>query len=327
MVQRWKIPDSLSGIRADHYLVYHIGRISRSKAQKVIASGDFRLEQQLLKPSRRLKAGDWVELWRVPPDSSDIEHLTIPILYQDERILALNKPGNIAIHPSARYLYQTVTHWLKTHFPGKPIHPCHRLDRETSGILLCSQNRATDSALKQAFMKGQVEKTYWAFVEGHLDREIDCARPLCLQGGRGKVAIKMIEDSSGFASQTYFRPLRYDPMTDWTLVECKPKTGRQHQIRAHLALEGFPIVGDKLYSMGEDFFDAYTRGVADLSQLPLPRQALHARSIRFELQSQIYSLECSHPFFDAFLTPNPDEPSTQLVMDALPGLAETDGLS
>lgn len=301
VVQRWKIPDFLNGIRADHYLVHHVGRISRNKAQKIIASGDFRLQDQMLKASKRLRAGDPVELWRTPPDSPKIDQVHVPVIYQDANLLIINKPGNLAIHPSARYLFQTLTHWLRTHYPDEPIHPCHRLDRETSGVMVCARKRETESVIKQAFMAGNIQKTYWALVEGRLAKPLVCERPLALQGSRGKVAIKMIEDPNGQTCETHFRPLRYDPVSNWTLVECTPKTGRQHQIRAHLALEGHPIVGDKLYAMGEDFFDAFTQNTANMNLLPLPRQALHAKRLEFELDGANYIFEAEHPFFDAFL--------------------------
>ncbi|MEI6790269.1 MAG: RluA family pseudouridine synthase [Myxococcaceae bacterium] len=301
VVQRWKIPDFLSGIRADHYLVHHVGRISRNKAQKIIASGDFRLEHQILKSSKRLKAGDPVELWRVPPDSPKVEHLQIPIIYEDSKLLVIHKPGNLAVHPSARYLYQTLTNWLKINYPGVPIHPCHRLDRETSGILVCAKDRQTESQIKRAFMAGTIEKTYWALVEGRFAKPISCSRPLALQGSRGLVAIKMIEDlEHGSSTQTDFTPISYDPVLNWSLVECNPKTGRQHQIRAHLALEGYPIVGDKLYAMGEEFFDAYTKNEANLGLLPLPRQALHAKRLRLTLDGQEHVFESHDALFDAF---------------------------
>lgn len=302
VVQRWKIPNFLNGIRADHYLVHHVGRISRNKAQKIIASGDFRLEHQMLKCSKRLKAGDPVELWRVPPDSPQLEQLKIQIIYEDSQLLVIHKPGNLAVHPSARYLYQTLTHWLKINYPNQPIHPCHRLDRETSGLLVCAKDPQTESKIKSAFMTGKVKKTYWAVVEGRFAKPISCTRPLALQGSRGLVAIKMIEDAEqGSLAHTEFQPINYNPVLNWSLIECHPKTGRQHQIRAHLALEGFPIVGDKLYSMGEEFFDAYTKNQANLRSLPLPRQALHAQKLEFELDGKVHVFESHDPLLDRFL--------------------------
>ncbi|MES2504287.1 MAG: RluA family pseudouridine synthase [Myxococcota bacterium] len=301
VVQRWKIPVDLGGIRADHYLVHHIGRISRTKARQIIESGDFRLEKSPLKPSKRLHPGDLVELWRVPPDSPKIDAIQIPVVYEDDHILVINKPGNLAIHPSARYLYQTLTHWLKVHYPGQSVHPCHRLDRETSGILICAKTREAQSQIKRAFQNGEIRKVYLALVEGRMAQPVTSTRPLALQGDRGLVAIKMIEDTiGGLPCKTEITPLRYDPVYNWTLVQCEPKTGRQHQLRAHLALEGYPIAGDKLYGMGEEFFDAYTRSEANLTLLPLPRQALHAQRIHFELDGVEHVFEAHHPFFDAF---------------------------
>ncbi len=299
VVQRWQIPSHLAGIRADHYLVHHIGRISRNKAQKIIEVGDFRLCHGLLKPSKRLQSGDSVELWRIPPDRPEDFKLDIQVIFEDEHLLVINKPGNLAVHPSARYLYQTLTHWLKERYPGIPVHPCHRLDRETSGVLICAKDRPTESEIKRGFMNGQIEKIYLALVEGLMARPISCHRSLRLQGSDGLVAIKMIEDPKGLECHTEFKPLHYDPVSNWTLVECAPKTGRQHQIRAHSALEGYPIAGDKLYAMGESFFDAYTKNEANLTLLPLPRQALHAQRVKLTLDGEIHVFEAYHPFFSA----------------------------
>ncbi|MBL4817916.1 MAG: RluA family pseudouridine synthase [Deltaproteobacteria bacterium] len=292
VVQRWYVPHHLGGIRADRYLVHHIGRISRNKAQKIIEAGDFKLSSALLKPSRKLRSGDTVELWRIPPDSPEDLLSNIKVIFEDEKLLILSKPGDLAIHPTARYLYRTLTYWLKVNYPGQSIHPCHRLDRETSGLLICAKTKEAESQIKKAFMNGEIHKTYLALVDGRLVRPIICERPLALQGSRGLVAIKMIEDQlDGLPCHTEFKPLHHDPVSNWTLVECTPKTGRQHQIRAHLALEGYPIVGDKLYGMGEAFFDAYTKHEANLTLLPLPHQALHAWKIRFCLDGVEYGFE------------------------------------
>ncbi len=287
VVQRWQVPIHREGIRADLYLVEHVGRLTRAKAQHIITSGDFRFSPlplsgrgikgegaPQLKPSKVLYGGESVELWRLPPDEErPPEHYGVTILHEDQDVLVVNKPSGLAVHPTARDLHHTLTTWLRLTYPDNPPRPCHRLDRETSGVLICARTKSAESRIKQAFMHGEVSKTYVAVVIGHLEKSLCIDWPLALQGNRGLVRIKMIRDENGAPSRTDVEPLRYCVHTGCTLVRCMPKTGRQHQIRAHLAGEGFPIMGDKLYAMGEVYFDAMTKLPMNSS---LPRLQLHA---------------------------------------------------
>lgn len=286
VVLRWDVPVGTPPVRADVYLVQKVRRLSRARAQRIIVQGDFRTAAGPLKPSSKLSQGMAVELWRIPPDEKLSDDAGPRILYEDEALLVLDKPGDLAVHPSARYLYQTVTAWLRARARGaRPANPCHRLDRETSGVLVCAKTKAAQSALKQAFANGGVTKRYLAIVRGRFEGERRIDLPLALQGERGLVRLRMIRDQEGLPSRTYARGLAYDEAVDRTLALLLPETGRQHQLRAHLSLIGHAIVGDKLYAMGDVFFDAFTReGVPDGGGgLEHFRQALHAYEASFEL--------------------------------------------
>ena len=289
VVLRWQVPENVKPTRADVYLTQKIQRLSRSRAQKVVQRGDFRSAGGPFKASSKVCASMRVELWRFPPDEKRDGADGPSVLYEDNNLLVLNKPGDLAIHPSAKYLFQTVTAWLqeraKSLGPDQALaHPCHRLDRETSGVLVCASDKNVERAVKMAFADGKVSKQYLAVVHGQMLSSAKLTYPLALQGARGLVRIRMIEDADGLPSVTDVTPLAYDDITQRTLVLAEPRTGRQHQIRAHLALAGHPLVGDKLYYLGDEFFDAYSRGDIDAldSRLECPRHALHAYQVSWK---------------------------------------------
>jgi 23S rRNA pseudouridine1911/1915/1917 synthase len=199
-------------------------------------------------------------------------------LHAADAFYALDKPPGIAMHPTAKFHYSTVTAVLRERFPAEALQITHRLDLETSGVLLVARTRAAAVALKGAFARRQVRKRYLAIVHGALDGEGVIDRPLGLAGGL--VRVKMAARDDGLPSRT--RWVALERHGDYTLVACFPETGRQHQIRAHLDAIGHPVVGDKLYP-DERLFAAYQDhgwgAVCD--KLPHPRQALHAAWIQF----------------------------------------------
>lgn len=294
LMQEWVVAHEHHGSRADIYLSTKIGRLSRTKAKRIIEAGDFRKRDELLRPSQVMHYGEIVRLWRLPPEEEQLDMTSVGVVFEDNHWLVVNKPPDLAIHPTARYLNHTLTGWLKYYAPGVPVHPCHRLDRETSGIVMCAKHRKAERTLKIAFQNGEVRKTYLAVVAGHLATSQVVDAPLALQGERGLVRIRMIVDEQeGLPSLTIITPLAYDSATNRTLVKCEPKTGRQHQIRAHLAHIGHAIVGDKLYAMGDAFFDAYTRRdpEEEMPELEHNRHALHAFRVAFEYdgRNQIFT--------------------------------------
>lgn len=298
---KWDVPPEFEGTRADQYLATKVGRLSRARAARIVRRGDFRTPSGTLKPSSRVKQGP-VELWRIPPDAPEDFGQEPTVLFEDDALLVIDKPPDLAVHPSARYLYRTLTAWLRRRAEQTDsaiAHPSHRLDRETSGVMVCAKTKAAQKATKGAFLSRTATKMYAAVVRGSLREALDIEAPLLLQGDRGLVRIKMIVDDEGQVARTLVRPLLHSGGgVERTLVACFPRTGRQHQIRAHLAHAGFPLVGDKLYAMGEEFFDAFTRGEVDVSSEGVDhfRHALHAFGLSLSLDDSERPCAFTAPF-------------------------------
>ena len=267
------------GWRLDRFLRKKIPRLSRTRVQRVIR-GECWIDGRPCKPSSTVTPGQRVTFRRPAPVEPDAPR-ELPLLHADAAFYALDKPAGIAMHPTAKYHWSTVTSVLREKFPGEALQITHRLDLETSGVLLIARTREAAVALKRAFARRRVHKRYVAVVHGALDGDGVIDAPLGLGGGlvRVKMAVKP-PSAGGLPSRTRFcARARRGP---YTVVDCWPETGRQHQIRVHLDHIGHPIVGDKLYPDERVFADYQDHGweaVAD--RLPLPRHALHAAELRF----------------------------------------------
>jgi 23S rRNA pseudouridine1911/1915/1917 synthase len=264
------------GWRLDRFLRKKIPRLSRTRLQRVIR-GECWIDGRACKPSSVVTAGQRVTFRRPAPAEPDAPR-ELPILHADEAFYALDKPAGIAMHPTAKWHFSTVTAVLREKFPDEALQITHRLDLETSGVLLIARSYAAAVALKRAFAKRRVHKRYVALVHGAIDGEGVVDAPLGLAGGL--VRVKMAVRDDGLPSRTRWRARSRHGA--YTLVDCWPETGRQHQIRAHLDHVGHPIVGDKLYPDERLFAEYQDHGwdaVAD--KLPLRRHALHAAELRF----------------------------------------------
>ena len=276
-----QVEANFAGWRLDLYLRQKIRRLSREQIQGIIAA---RLEHAgpgKLKPATRVVAGmRFVLLNDADPEPET--PLTFGVVFEDADLLVVDKPAGLPTHPNARYVDHTLTALARTAYPGRTVDPAHRLDRETSGLLACGFNPPATRTLKIAFARGQVKKTYLALALGApADDRFTVAAALKLSGASG-VKVRMHAAADGLPSHTDFEVLerRVAPSGEpLALLACQPRTGRQHQIRAHLHHAGLHLVGDKIYGRDEMIFDRYTRGEmtdADRAVLHLPRQALHA---------------------------------------------------
>jgi 23S rRNA pseudouridine1911/1915/1917 synthase len=204
------------------------------------------------------------------------------VLYQDEQLLIVDKPAGVAVHPSPRWREGTIIQQLRERWGdgGRALKLAHRLDRETSGVLVCTKGTEANDLMHRAFREHAVHKSYVALVEGSpawSERVIDA--PIDRHPD-SRVSIRMAVVDGGAPSQTTITVLERLP--DHALVRAVPRTGRTHQIRVHLAHIGHPVAGDKIYGPDEAFFLQWYEGrssEAMWKRLGLRRQALHAERL------------------------------------------------
>ncbi len=276
-----EVAPPFAGWRLDLYLKQKSHRRCREQIQLLIAT---RLEHEgagKLKPATRVAAGmRFVLLNDAEPEPET--PLTFGVVFEDTELLIVDKPAGLPVHPNARYVDHTLTALVRAAYPDRKVDPAHRLDRETSGLLACGCTPWITRALKADFARGRVAKSYLALALGAppADR-FTVEAPLKLTRSSG-VKIRMHAAAGGLPARTDFEVLERRQAPDGApivLVACHPRTGRQHQIRAHLHNAGMHLVGDKIYGPDEMIFDRFTRGemtAADRATLRLPRQALHA---------------------------------------------------
>jgi 23S rRNA pseudouridine1911/1915/1917 synthase len=276
--RRFVVEDVFAGLRLDHYLKRKIPRLSRTRLQEIIRTQ--LVSPRPMKASSPVQVGDELVIRR-PARPEPSCPRTIGVLYDDDHVLVIDKPAGLPVHASAKFYFNTVTRVLAETFPGKPLQIAHRLDRETSGALVVARGFAAGSRLKTAFARKQAKKTYLAIVRGAPDfdrRDIDL--PLALNDTPGALDVRMVPRDGAPPALT--RACVLERRAGCALVRAEPVTGRQHQIRAHLAAIGHPIVGDKIYGQPDDVFRCFcAHGLTDelLALLELPRHALHAHSI------------------------------------------------
>ncbi len=277
------------GRRLDRFLARRFTRMSRSRVHKMMAAGGVRCRSSgalLQKNALRVRAGQVLVIRRPAPKEPAVI-LDYAVIHEELDLLVVDKPGNLPVHPSARYHLHTLTAVMRGRLgPGHGWEMAHRLDRETSGVMVFGRRKGSGPALKGSFFRREVDKRYLAVVSGRLEGTHRVDLPLGSAGSQIliKVGPRALEDG-GQRARTDVEGLAYGVFrgAPITLVRCRPETGRTHQIRVHLAALGHPIIGDKLYAASErDFLDVVEDGrpVAELeAKLGLWRQALHARSL------------------------------------------------
>lgn len=294
----FRVPPEMAGMRLDQFLKNHLKRTSRTRAQEIIEASAYGSQGQRLRKNHRLMSEERVMLWRAPWDEDPVPQV-LPVLFEDDFVLAIDKPSGVPVHPTARYHKNTVIKMLEELRPDQRISLGHRLDRETSGVLLLSKTARADSALKKRFMDhDSVHKTYRGITFGvPPEAEFKVDLPLELDSSSAtKVKMRVAKPGRGLVARTTFRviEIRTRGEARFALLECDLHTGRQHQIRVHLAAVGYPLVGDKLYAFDESFFTRDRDGEGtpeDMEKLLLERHALHAAKISLP-----------HPIFDEILT-------------------------
>ena len=284
VASRFRVDANEARMRLDQYLTAKIKRLSRSRIRRFILRGDVELNGASANPSQRVSAGDEVLLWKLPAPEPPAGGWPTEICRGLDWV-ALNKPGDLTVHPTARYFHQSVTAWMDLQSSGfDDARLVHRLDRETSGVLLVALGLAADRRLGIAFERKQMRKEYLAIVEGHAPREALCEGAIGDLPETGIIRLKQGVVGGGAEAVTEVRLERH-LSGNKSMVRCFPKTGRMHQLRVHLSHIGHPIVGDKIYGSAPDqaYDDFCEQGASpELDALfGAKRQLLHAAVLEF----------------------------------------------
>ena len=280
------VPPELAGLRLDHFVKTQITRLSRTKIQGIIEAQLTRVDGFKPKASTSVAAGEHYIIRRPAPAEPPVPR-TFTVVHEDARMRIIDKPAGLPVHASAKFYFNTLTRVMSERYPDEPeLQICHRLDRETSGVLVLARDRDAAAFLKDAIgRKDRTTKEYLAVVHGQppWDSEavLDVGLRLSTEADATRLPhIRMLPDPAGLPAITRVQVVQRG--TSYALVRCTLVTGRQHQIRAHLAHAGFPIVGDKLYTHGDDAFIEYCdEGLTDelAALFVIPRHALHAARI------------------------------------------------
>ncbi|MCW7548473.1 23S rRNA pseudouridine(955/2504/2580) synthase RluC [Photorhabdus sp. APURE] len=281
IVQFVTIDDDEAGQRVDNFLLARLKGVPKSMIYRIVRKGEVRVNKGRIKPEYKLSAGDVVRIPPVrvaerqeAPVSAKLDKVVALgdcILYEDDHILVLNKPSGTAVHGGSGLSFGVIEGLRVLRPEAKFLELAHRLDRDTSGILLIAKKRSTLRALHEQLRLKQMQKDYLALVRGQWQSNCKVVQaPLLkniLQSGERIVKVS----SEGKPSETRFKV--EERFTNATLVKASPVTGRTHQIRVHAQYAGHPIAFDDRY--GDKVFDS------QLSDTGLNRLFLHASALKF----------------------------------------------
>ncbi len=265
------------GERLDKYVSQEMPALSRSRVQQLIVEGLVTVNGIPVKASYRLQQGDEI-LARIPPTEEVKlvpQRIPLNVVYEDEDLVVVDKPAGMVVHPAHGHQDGTLVNALLARYPDLPFDEdnrpgiVHRLDKDTSGLIIAAKNEGARRNLQLQFKEGQVEKTYLALVEGKVEPRRGMIDAPIGRDGRHRKRMAVVQ-RGGREAVTEYQVLEH--LGDYTLLEVRPRTGRTHQVRVHLAFIGHPVVGDTVYGYRKQ-------------RLGLKRQFLHAQRLGFHLPS------------------------------------------
>jgi len=279
--------------RAFLYLIKELGYTQR-EAQRLIAKGRLLVDGKPMTKTTHEIEGE-IEFICFEPKTKGLA----PHVIYDEFVV-FDKPSGVLIHPQNRNTEYSLIDELKYQF-GKDANIAHRIDQETSGLVLCARNKKSEREIKMMFQEREMSKKYLAMVHGEFKESVCIEAPLLRAEDESAIVRMVVKvDEKGKPSKTDFKPLKYFPHANITLVECFPHTGRQHQIRVHLFHVKHPIVGDPIYGQDEEdivkFLDKELTPEQRIKKSGASRLLLHASELKFELYNEFYNIKSSIDF-------------------------------
>jgi 23S rRNA pseudouridine1911/1915/1917 synthase len=280
----FRVAEEEAGARIDAFLAARIEGWSRARLQRLVEDGDALVGGRVVKSSYKLRAGDEIEVELTPPPSASFtpENIPVEIVYEDDELVVVNKPAGLVVHPAAGAPSGTLANALAFHFQqlskrSGAVRPgiVHRLDRDTSGLMVVAKTESAHENLQDQFRARTVFKSYVALVHGRVKEDKGTIDQPLARDPRNRTRMAVVRAGRN-ALSIYRVRRRFDR---FTLLDVEIKTGRTHQIRVHLAWLKHPVVGDETYGGGRDKTVPDPRLRARINALG--RQFLHAETLGF----------------------------------------------
>lgn len=288
------------GKRLDAFLASQLRDVSRTRIQRAIEDGDVLVNERAVKPSYKLHAGDQIDIDfpEPPPVELLAEPIALKIIYEDDDLIVVDKLAGMVVHPGAGIESGTLANALVYHFnklsgTAGRIRPgiVHRIDKDTSGLLVVAKNDAAHTKISEQFHDRRVFKMYVALVYGRVSQSLGDIEANIGRSPHNRTRMAVLRGGAGRYAHTTFQVV--DRFTEFSLLQVQIQTGRTHQIRVHLSHIGHPVVGDALYGMGREntVSDARMKKQVRL----LGRHFLHAAQLAFTHPTTGESLKFASP--------------------------------
>ena len=287
------VPLNFNGYRIDKFLQSKITELSRTRLQSLIHDGQVKLNNNIISnPSKKIKEKDEIKINFPAPKKTLIKpnKISLDILYDDNDIIIINKPSGVVVHPGAGNYENTIVNGLLYKYQdelssiGGKLRPgiVHRIDKDTSGVIVVAKNDNAHINLSQQFSKHTIKRTYEAIIWGSLKPQSGTIQEKISRSVRNRQLMAVRKEKGKIAITNYktLKVFQNSDLPKMSLVECKLETGRTHQIRVHMNFKGNPIVGDKSYGKSKKKFKKINP-IIQKKINSFNRQALHAKSLGF----------------------------------------------
>jgi 23S rRNA pseudouridine1911/1915/1917 synthase len=275
-----------SGKKIQQFLIDNT-KLNISNSQKLLAKGRVFDENNKVLQNGQKVQGEFIQVALFEGHTRGLK----PI-FETEDFAVFDKPSGIMVHPTSRNTEYTLLDEIRFHF-GESANLAHRIDQETSGLVLVTKNKCSDIILKEMFENKEYDKNYLAVVDGKIKESFPIDSGI-RKAINSKIGVKMETSIEGKDSLTYIKPIKYDSEKNQTLIEATPMTGRQHQIRVHLDSIGHRIVGDPIYGISEDIADMYLLKKLEMNvrinKTGHHRLLLHANYLSFQYKNIKYKI-------------------------------------